>query len=73
MVDTFSAHYLYQKRDVFYFSRHVPIDLRDNYKTKRIVLSLKTKSESLALRASRSISQRLEDYWISLSEMPPLY
>lgn len=66
MVDTFSAHYLYQKRDVFYFSRHVPIDLRDNYKTKRIVFSLKTKSKSMALRASRSISQQLEDYWMSL-------
>ncbi|MGH1406791.1 MAG: DUF6538 domain-containing protein [Rhodomicrobiaceae bacterium] len=58
-VDTFSAHYLYQRRDVFYFSRHIPIDLRDNYKTKRIVFSLKTKSESIALKASRSISHLL--------------
>ena len=71
MVDTNSTHYLFLKRDVFYFSRHVPVDVRAHYQTKRIVFSLKTKSKTTALRASRSISSRLEEYWttIRLSEL----
>lgn len=66
MVDTNSPQYLYQKRNVYYFSRHVPKDIREHYNTKRIVFSLKTKSEIIAIKSARSISHRLEDYWMSL-------
>jgi len=31
MVDTFGTHYLYRKRGIFYFSRHVPVDVRAHY------------------------------------------
>ena len=52
------------KRDnVFYYVRHVPKDLIDHYSVKRLCFSLKTKCESLANRSSRSITQRLDDYW----------
>ena len=52
------------KRDtVFYYVRHVPKDLIDHYSVKRLCFSLKTKCESSANRSSRSITQRLDDYW----------
>ncbi len=52
------------KRDnVFYYVRHVPKDLIDHYSVKRLCFSLKTKCESLANHSSRSITQRLDDYW----------
>ena len=52
------------KRDnVFYYVRHVPKDLIDHYSVQRLCFSLKTKCESSANRSSRSISQRLDDYW----------
>lgn len=66
MVDTNSTHYLFLKRKVYYFSRHVPVDLREHYVTDRIVFSLRTKSKALALKASKTISHRLEDYWMNL-------
>ena len=58
-------HVLY--RDcVYYYVRRVPIDLTSNYDIKRLCFSLKTKSASAAVRASKSINQRLEDYWLGL-------
>ena len=72
MVDKSCASYLYQKRDVYYFSKQVPCDVRQHYKRDRIVICLKTKSVSRAKRMCDSILQRLHDYWLSLrlSAMP---
>jgi len=36
-----SVHYIYQKRDVYYFSRRVPKDLEEFYKSSKITLSLR--------------------------------
>ena len=66
MVDNLTYSYLYTKRDVYYFSKHVPKDIRSYYKRDRIVICLKTKSQFAASRASKSLIQRLEDYWMSL-------
>ena len=55
------------KRDgVFYFVRRVPVDVLPYYSSNRISISLKTKSASAAIRATKSINQRLEDYWLGL-------
>ena len=72
MVDKSCASYLYQKRGVYYFSKQVPCDVRQHYKRDRIVICLKTKSISRAMRMCDSILQRLHDYWLSLrlSAMP---
>ena len=72
MVDKSCASYLYQKRGVYYFSKQVPCDVRQHYKRDRIVICLKTKSISRAMRMCNSILQRLHDYWLSLrlSAMP---
>jgi len=66
MVDHLNVSYLYKKRGVFYFSKRVPCDVRPYYKSDRIVICLKTKSSVSAIRASKSLYQRLDDYWTSI-------
>ena len=58
-------HELYRD-GVYYYVRRVPYDLTSYYDVKRLCFSLKTKSASAAVRASKSINQRLEDYWLGL-------
>ena len=65
MVDK-SAHYLMCKRGVFYFTRHVPNDLQRHYETPRIVICLKTRNHAAALRASRSMAAKLDDFWLQM-------
>jgi len=66
MVDKRKLPYLYTKRDIFYFSRHVPKDLRKYYQCDRIVICLKTKCPSQALTLSKPIIHKLEAYWFNL-------
>ena len=66
MIDHLNVSYLYKKRGVFYFSKRVPCDVRSYYKSDRIVICLKTKSNATAIRASKSLYQRLDDYWTSI-------
>jgi len=72
MVDKYNTSYLYQKRGVYYFSKQVSCDIRQHYSRDRIVICLRTKSSSKAMRSCQSLLQRLEDYWMSLrlSAMP---
>jgi integrase len=58
--------YVFLKGATYYFNRHVPRDVRPYYKTGRVILCLKTSRKDQAIRAARSIAQRLEDYWMSL-------
>ena len=60
------APHLHIRDGVYYFVRRVPVDVRSYYKTNRISFSLKTKSFASACRASKSIVQRLDDYWLGL-------
>ena len=56
----------YTKRDVYYFSRVIPSDLRNHYTKPRIIQSLKTKSVHRASVASKMLSSKLDDYWLGL-------
>ena len=67
MVDHLNVSYLYKKRGMFYFSKRVPCDVSSYYKNERIVICLRTKSKTTAVRASKSLYQRLDDYWTSIS------
>ena len=58
--------YVFLKGNTYYFNRHVPLDFREYYKSDRVILCLKTDRRDRALRAAKSIAQRLEDYWLSL-------
>ena len=66
MVDHLNISYLYKKRGVFYFSKRVPCDVRSYYRSDRIVICLRTKSNVSAIRASKSLYQKLDDYWTSI-------
>ena len=66
MVDHLNVSYLYKKRGVFYFTKRVPCDVRSYYKSDRIVICLRTKSNMSAIRASKSLYQKLDDYWTSI-------
>ena len=55
------------KRDnIYYYIRHIPNDLVNFYSVKRLCFSLKTKSNSTALRYAKSVTQRLDDYWFGI-------
>jgi integrase len=60
------ASYLWVKGQTYYFNRRVPKDVQAHYKASRIIICLKTSRKDQAVRAARSIAQRLEDYWLSL-------
>ena len=66
MVDKNGASFLYRKRGVYYFSKQVPCDIKAHYARQRVVICLKTKSKAIAERLTKSLLQRLEDYWLSL-------
>ena len=66
MVDKNGASFLYRKRGVYYFSKQVPCDIKAHYSRQRVVICLKTKSKGAAERLSKSLLQRLEDYWLCL-------
>ena len=51
--------HLYIRDGVYYFVRRIPVDIRSYYSSKRISMSLKTKSLATANRAVKSINQRL--------------
>ena len=63
MVNKVSDSYLFQKRGVWYFSRHVPVDVRGYYKQSRIVRSLRTKSRVKASKTALVWSDHLESVW----------
>ena len=65
MVDK-NAHYLMRKGGGYYFTRHVPNDLKEQYSTPRIVICLKTRNKNSALKASRSMAGKLDDLWLQL-------
>ena len=50
----------------YYFVRRVPDDVKSYYSSDSISMSLRTKSNEVAIRASKSICQRLDDYWLGL-------
>ena len=60
------CEYLWQKRGVYYFRRKVPNDVRRHYERPQIVICLKTKSKSAAVKASRSIASKLDDFWLQM-------
>ena len=61
-----SDKYLYNRDGVYQFIRRIPNDLSDHYGSSRIQISLRTRNPSKANRCARSITQRLDDYWLGL-------
>ena len=61
-----SPVYFYKRKDTYYFSRAVPADLQHHFNKKKVVISLRTKSEVKAAKPAAALSDRLERYWNSL-------
>jgi integrase len=61
-----SDKYVTCSNGIYYFIRRIPNDLSDQYKSNKIKLSLRTRNPSKANRCARSITQRLDDYWLGL-------
>ena len=62
----YAPEYVMNRDGVYYYVRHIPYDLIAYYNVSRLCFSLKTKSLKAAIRTSKSINQRLEDYWLGL-------
>jgi hypothetical protein len=58
--------YSYQKRDIYYFSRRVPKDLEDCYRSSKITLSLRNKSLKAAKAKSALLASQLDEEWLTL-------
>ena len=58
--------YFYKRNETFYFSRSIPADLRYRFKKRKIEVSPRTKSETIAAKSAAALSDRLERYWDSL-------
>jgi hypothetical protein len=61
-----SIPYVYQKRDIYYFSRRIPKDLEDRYRTSKITLSLRTNSLKVTKIKSASLASQLDEEWLTL-------
>ena len=66
MRNKYAANHVLLRDGVFYYVRRVPLDLAEHYSVKRLCFSLRTKSYKSAVHVSKSVSQRLEDYWLGL-------
>ena len=60
------SSYIFLRNNVYYFSRRVPLDMKDDSGSKRIVKSLRTRSKRVAVRGSNQINFQLETYWSSI-------
>jgi len=74
MLTTKSNSYTFQKSGIWYFSRRIPQDLRQHYRTGRIAYSLRTKSIRDARVRAMSDAAKLDRHWhvlrISSNELP---
>jgi len=62
----YAPEHVMNRDGVYYYVRHIPYDLIAYYNVSRLCFSLKTKSLKAAIRTSKSVTQRLEDYWLGL-------
>ncbi|MDB9870146.1 tyrosine-type recombinase/integrase [Alphaproteobacteria bacterium] len=66
MRNKYVANHMLLRNETYYFLKRVPYDLKSYYSVKRLCFSLKTKSYSSALRITKSVLQRLDDYWLGV-------
>jgi hypothetical protein len=65
MLTTKSNSYTFQKSGIWYFSRRIPQDLRQHYRTGRIAYSLRTKSIRDARVRAVSDAAKLDRHFLS--------
>ena len=60
------ASYIHKRGGVYQYIRRIPCDIRSHYKTGQLYFSLRTGSFVSANRLSKSITQKLDDYWLGI-------
>ena len=60
------ASYIHKRGGVYQYIRRIPCDIRSHYKTDQLYFSLRTGSFVSANRLSKSITQKLDDYWLGI-------
>ena len=66
MRNKYAPEHVMIRDGIYYYVRHIPHDLAPVYPVTTLCFSLKTKSLKAATRTSKSVTQRLEDYWLGL-------
>ena len=66
MRNNYGVNHIMNGEGVCYYIGRVPCDLSDFYAIKKLCFNLKTKSLNTAIPLSRSVEQKLEDYWLEL-------
>ena len=62
----YAPEHVMNRDGVYYYVRHIPYDSAPIYSVTRLCFGLKTKSLKAAIRTSKCVTQRLEDYWLGL-------
>ena len=73
MIYNFNFQYVSCRAGFYYYTGHVPIDVRQYYASPRQSFSLKAKSYAGAVRAALSVTQRLGDIRPGLRFGGPVY
>ena len=60
--------YVFLKGNTYYFNRHVPLDVREYYKSDRVILCLKTDRRDKAIRAAYLPAPRMRSIFIDWLE-----
>ena len=60
------ASYLHRRGAVYQYIRRIPCDIRPHYKTDQLYFSLRTRSRTSANRIAKSLTQKLDDYWLGI-------
>ena len=60
------ASYLHRRGAIYQYIRRVPCDIRPYYKKNQLYFILRTRSRTAANRISKSITQKLDEYWLGI-------
>lgn len=73
-MEDISFKHVFVKEGIFYFTRRIPVDLRNHYLSEKIAYSLRIKSRSVAVARAINAACTLDEYWYHLrsqdSELP---
>lgn len=65
-MENISRSYVFVKEGTYYFTRRIPVDLRQHYTSARISYSLRTRSGAIALSRAKRAACKLDEYWFHL-------
>jgi integrase len=64
--NTLGPQHLTKRDGIYYYVRRIPPDVRNKHQAYRFYFSLRTSSETAAILAANSITQKLDAFWMGL-------